>query len=265
MKKHFLIFLAIAVVLLSLAGCGSRKGAVLQSHRELPSIPAGTANAIIREAEKWIGTPYRYGAQTRRKGTDCSGMTMVIFRDKAGVALPRNSAEQQRFCMPVSRDDLQPGDLVFFSSSTRGGRVNHVGIYRGNGDFIHASSSRGVMVSNLSQKYFANHFHSAGRVRELASAKPQRRKNDRVSPPEPLQEPEQALVAVAESVRPPQNYVEIIFGVDSFPQALVARDSLPSDTAENHFEQAWQRAEAELDSIITASIDSLANIAPGEQ
>lgn len=235
---------AIIVFLFLLTGCGSKKNVASGSSSQPPAIPSATASKIIREAELWIGTPYRYGAQTRRKGTDCSGMTMVIYRDKAGVSLPRNSAEQQRFCMPVSKENLQPGDLVFFSSSTRGGRVNHVGIYRGDGEFIHASSSRGVMVSRLDQKYFATHYHSAGRVRELATAAPSRPNQPLVSPVPDLSH--------NEPVRPPQNYIEIVFNTDSIIQDTTSRDTTP-----NHYEQLWQRAEAELDSIITASIDSL--------
>lgn len=269
--------LFILVLLLPLCCCRSRRESQARHHTTQNTIPSSTANAIIREAERWIGTPYRYGAQTRRKGTDCSGMTMVIFRDKAGVQLPRNSAAQQQACMLVRRSELQPGDLIFFSSSKRGGRVNHVGIYRGNGEFIHASSSRGVMVSRLDQKYFDTHYHSAGRVRELATVQPKGGKNkDRrgQSAPAPVAPP-------APVAGPPSNYVEIIFGADTLatdfvqrpdtvgtaseagattPQTaiiaadtlIIVRDSIPEPPAD-----LWHRAEAQLDSIISSSLDSL--------
>ena len=122
------------------------------------------AHAVVMEAQRWIGTPYRYGKQQRKSGTDCSGMVMTIFEHKADIQLPRNSARQQMACTPVSRNDLQPADLVFFTSSSRGGKVSHVGIYTGNGHFIHASSSRGVIESSLEEPYYRSHYHSAGRV-----------------------------------------------------------------------------------------------------
>lgn len=128
------------------------------------TVPNQAINDVISEARSWIGTPYVFGGTDKGLGTDCSGMVMTIYRNKAGVLLPRNSARQQEYCKPVKKKELVAGDLVFFSSSKGGGRVGHVGIYTGNGEFIHASSSRGVTVSRLDQKYFATHYHSAGRV-----------------------------------------------------------------------------------------------------
>ncbi len=167
MRKPVVLIL-LCIVMALVYSCGSKRSA---SRRQEQAMPSSTAAAIIREAERWIGTPYRYGWSQRRKGTDCSGMVMVIYQEKAGVRLPRNSAGQQQFCQPLQRSELQPGDLVFFSPSTRRRRVSHVGIYIGNDRFIHASASRGVMVSELSQRYFDTHFHSAGRVRQLATEK----------------------------------------------------------------------------------------------
>ncbi len=137
--------------------------------REEISMPAkgmdpALARRIVAEANKWIGTPYRYGGEKRGKGTDCSGMVMVIYRDIAGVKLPRSSREQQSFCKKIERKKLAPGDLVFFASKAGGARVGHVGIYRGKGEFVHASSSRGVIVSRLDEKYYQRHYHSGGRI-----------------------------------------------------------------------------------------------------
>lgn len=165
MRKPVVLIL-LCIVMALVYSCGSKRSA---SRRQEQAMPSSTVAAIVREAERWIGTPYRYGWSQRRKGTDCSGMIMVIYQEKAGVRLPRNSAGQQQFCQPLQRSELQPGDLVFFSPSTRRRRVSHVGIYIGNDRFIHASASRGVMISELSQRYFDTHFHSAGRVRQLAT------------------------------------------------------------------------------------------------
>ncbi len=177
MKKLPGIILLCAIAAIVPPSCGSHKDTALavgESGQVGQVGPAGQegensgisrrmASEIIAEARRWIGTPYVHGGKSRR-GTDCSGMVMVIYEEKAGVRLPRNSARQQEFCAPVRRADLAPGDLVFFSSSVRGKRVSHVGIYTGDDRFIHASSSRGVMVSNLNEKYYASHYHSAGRV-----------------------------------------------------------------------------------------------------
>lgn len=123
-----------------------------------------TPDALIREAEKWLGTPYRYGGSERGKGTDCSGLTMEVYRTVTGLKIPRNSAAQQEFCIPMKRDKLETGDLVFFSSKKGGGRVSHVGLYVNDGVFIHASTSSGVIASHLDENYYATHYHSAGRV-----------------------------------------------------------------------------------------------------
>lgn len=257
------LLLMVIVTLLPLCCCRSHRQAQSTHHTSQNSIPASTANTIIREAERWIGTPYSYGAQTRRKGTDCSGMTMVIFRDKAGVQLPRNAAAQQQACMPVRRQDLQPGDLVFFKPGVRSNRVSHVGIYRGNGEFIHASRSSGVKVSSLDEKYYITHYHSAGRIPQLATAhKTDRRESG----------PHQGAGSSAATTPqgPPRNYIEVVFNADS-PSAAVAippvmRDTIAAvsdtavlapDTIAPAPADLWHRAEAELDSIISASLDSL--------
>ncbi len=143
-------------------------------------LPPKLALSIEREARSWLGTKYRYGGK-ERSGTDCSGMVMVVFEKAADVKLPRDSRSQQAWCKPLRRSELAKGDLVFFASKSGGSRVSHVGIYLGDGDFIHASSSRGVIISNLSQDYYARHFHSAGRVgaleKDLKGSKAEKEEN----------------------------------------------------------------------------------------
>ena len=158
-----LMALTVIVLMLALAGSGCRSQRAT-ARGAAPAVVSPAASSIIEEARRWLGTPYRYGGKERRRGTDCSGMVMEVYRTTTGVALPRNSAHQQEFCRKIKRSELSAGDLVFFSSKRGGGRVSHVGIYVGDGRFIHASSSRGVMESGLDEQYFATHFHSAGRV-----------------------------------------------------------------------------------------------------
>lgn len=122
---------------------------------------------MVKEAKKWIGTKYRYGGHSR-SGTDCSGMVMEVYKKVCGVKLPRSSREQRDFCKSIKRGDLRCGDLVFFSTGKSKSSVSHVGMYIGDGEIIHASSSRGVMVSSLDERYFQRTYHSSGRV--LAAA-----------------------------------------------------------------------------------------------
>lgn len=118
--------------------------------------------SIIGEAARWIGTPYRFGG-TEPSGVDCSGFVMTVFNKAAGRSLPRNSSAQQAWCEPVDRASLRPGDLVFFATGTDRDRVTHVGLYIGNDEIIHASTSRGVVISQLKLPYFTQRYHSAGR------------------------------------------------------------------------------------------------------
>lgn len=163
-----------ALMLLS-SSCGSKKKAVRQyeadglypvevrtDEKKAEKKKKGIRTRIVEEARSWVGTPYRYGGESR-KGTDCSGMVMNVYRDVTGIKLPRNSAKQGEYCRSIKRSELLVGDLVFFTSR-RGKGINHVGIYVGNGCFVHASTSRGVIVSDLDQDYYTRTYHSAGRV-----------------------------------------------------------------------------------------------------
>ena len=117
-------------------------------------------SSALRDAgQPWLGTPYRWGGESRR-GIDCSAFVRQFMRDNLGVDLPRATDGQQYEGLPVQKDDLLPGDLVFFRRRS----VRHVGVYLGDGDFIHASSSRGVTVSNLSEGYYERAYWMARRV-----------------------------------------------------------------------------------------------------
>ncbi len=119
--------------------------------------------ALLQEASGWLGTKYEYGGHSRG-GTDCSGMVMEVFKSSAGIALPRNSREQMEACLSIDRKHLKPGDLVFFANNLRTGRIGHVGLYVGEGKIIHATSSRGVIISSLDEDYWHNHYAASGRV-----------------------------------------------------------------------------------------------------
>lgn len=121
---------------------------------------ASRGGAVLNSAHRYMGTPYVFGA-TGNGGFDCSGFVMRVFQQH-GIYLPRTADVQYNVGTKVARGDEQPGDLVFFETYLPG--PSHVGIYVGNGNFIHASSSRGVTTSNLNQTYYAARYLGAKRV-----------------------------------------------------------------------------------------------------
>lgn len=123
-----------------------------------PSIAA----KVINSAENKLGSTYVYG-DTGKDGYDCSGLVYSIYNNELGISIPRSSVSQSTFGKQVSKSDLQEGDLVFFN--TVGNGVSHVGIYVGDGKFIHASSGQGkVMTSSLDEGYYQERYVNATRV-----------------------------------------------------------------------------------------------------
>ncbi len=115
--------------------------------------------SLLRFIEDWYGTRYRYGGNTRA-GIDCSGFTCTMASSVFGKTLPRTSREQYDKSQKIPVDYLQQGDLVFFNTS---GGVSHVGIYLTNNKFVHASTSSGVVISDLNEDYYRRRFIGAGR------------------------------------------------------------------------------------------------------
>lgn len=119
--------------------------------------------SVVALAKQYIGVPYVYGGSSP-KGFDCSGFTSYIYR-QMGVTIPRGASSQYAAGTAVSRENLQPGDLVFIANPayTAGYPVSHVGIYVGNGQYIHADSSRGVTISSLFGSTYGPHYAGARR------------------------------------------------------------------------------------------------------
>lgn len=119
-------------------------------------------SALFAEIDSWMGTPYRYGKHEKSLGTDCSGFTMEIYDKVFGIKLNRSSEGQVANTVEIKPKDLQIGDLVFYV--TRGQRISHVGIYVGNNKFVHATTSRGVIISDMDEDYYKKRYVRSGRV-----------------------------------------------------------------------------------------------------
>ena len=112
------------------------------------------------EFDDWRGIRHRMGGNGSR-GFDCSGFSLHLFAATLGVNLPRTTAEQATLGWPVDRSHLRPGDLVFFQPPSY---PRHVGVYVGNGEFVHASSSKGVTLSRLDSTYWRRHYWMSRRI-----------------------------------------------------------------------------------------------------
>lgn len=146
--------MAVTGLLLLMAACSSQP--VLQ--------PGGkTANvkqALLRQYESWQGVPYRLGGTTKR-GVDCSALVQITYKELFALDLPRKTEDQSHLGSPVKTVNRQSGDLVFFKTGRTG---RHVGIYLEDGRFMHASTRRGVMISNMSDNYWRRHYWKTQRL-----------------------------------------------------------------------------------------------------
>jgi murein DD-endopeptidase / murein LD-carboxypeptidase len=111
--------------------------------------------------EEWLNTPYRYAGKTIN-GIDCSGFVNKIYENVYCYFISGNAADLFKKVIPLSRDMLKEGDLVFFKINRK--NISHVGLYLGNDKFVHASVGRGVIISDLNQPYYRKYFVKGGRV-----------------------------------------------------------------------------------------------------
>ncbi|GGC05209.1 peptidase P60 [Marinobacterium zhoushanense] len=151
--------IGVALLLVLLAGCSSTPRYASAPYH-LSSPPAQVRVDLVEQYQRWQGVPYRLGGMDRT-GIDCSGLVFRVFDDLYDLRLPRTTEQQLQFGIPIERHQLQIADLVFFKTSWK---VRHVGIYLGNGDFLHASTSRGVMISSLDNPYWQSHYLASRRA-----------------------------------------------------------------------------------------------------
>jgi len=158
-------------MLAALGGCATAPVVVVQAPVEdaraqalpfvWPRAPAAFyPDPLMVLYDEWKGTRHRYGGLSR-DGIDCSGFVQVGFRDLYEIELPRTTRDQARQGVDVARDGLEYGDLVFFKT---GRRWRHVGIFLGGGRFLHVSSTLGVTISSLEERYWSRRYWKAVRI-----------------------------------------------------------------------------------------------------
>ena len=167
-RRNALVALSTALLLASCGGGGEnvRPGTSPPAQRTWsdprPADPA-KANAVLMRAISLVGTPYRYGGNTPEGGFDCSGLVNYVYRDMLDLRLPRTSRDLAAMEGPrIAPDRLSGGDLVFFGA---GSTVSHVGIYVGEGRFVHAPNSGGtVRLDRLDGSWWREHYRGARRL-----------------------------------------------------------------------------------------------------
>ena len=124
--------------------------------------PSASGSQILAKAQQYLGAPYVYGGASP-SGFDCSGFVYYVLKE-LGYSPYRTPADQYKMGTAVSKSNLQPGDIVFFANTYASG-ISHVGIYAGDGQFIHAPNSRSVVsYSSLTSGYWSDHYYGARRM-----------------------------------------------------------------------------------------------------
>jgi len=151
MRKYLLIILPIIILL----GACSSQPPRPKYHSTKHKVANDDIKRLVKGSKNHIGEPYRYGGRNR-KGWDCSGFVSGMYYSYLSVKLPRNTRSLYDASYRVKSRKTKPGDLVFFKIKKK--HPSHVGIYLGKGKFIHASTSSGVVISSLNEKYYKKYF-----------------------------------------------------------------------------------------------------------
>ncbi len=164
MKKILLL----SILMLFMASCGSSRRTTETKviGKSTTTVSSKRISKVVNHAKKFEGTRYKYGG-TDKRGMDCSGLVYTSFKEE-NIALPRISREMAKKGIRIKLNETEEGDLVFFRTNKNRKTINHVGLVvesdRGEIKFIHSTTSRGVIVSSLEEKYWKNSFVEVRRV-----------------------------------------------------------------------------------------------------
>ncbi len=169
MRYHILLYILFIPLILS--SCGTQRLSISKSKTQELSRKLGfTVSrkdniALMEEVSHWLGTPYRLGGTTRQ-GVDCSGFVNAVYKKVYHKQLQRTVAQiYNTDCKRIGKKRVKQGDVVFFNFKKRHRRqLTHMGIYLKRGYFVHASTSRGVMINHLSQEYYRKGWRKSGRI-----------------------------------------------------------------------------------------------------
>lgn len=172
MRKVFVITLIASIVLFGFPSCKSKKkptkkAKTTQKHIVKQSISAsGNDNKkLYKVVNEWLGTPYKYGG-CDKKGTDCSCLVLNIYKEVYGIDLYRSAYDIMKNVFFVEKNQIKEGDILFFITN-KNKTVSHVGIYLKDNLFIHSSTSKGVILTNLDEPYYVKAFYKAGRHQKV--------------------------------------------------------------------------------------------------
>ena len=157
------IYILFLIALLS--GCSSQTtnpSTAIQQPLSKSANQLEIKQSLYTQYKEWKGVGYRIGG-LYKSGIDCSGFAYVTFRSKLGITLPRTTEEQARRGIPVKKSELKAGDLIFLKT---GRTIRHVGMYLENGKFLHASTSKGVIISSINNVYWKSRYWKARRIRQ---------------------------------------------------------------------------------------------------
>lgn len=265
------VLTAVAVIAL-LVSCGASRGGVKTANRngndKTVKINHGSkkpqsdkfvleknldkeTKTLLSEAESWIGVPYLYGGNDRN-GIDCSGFVLQVYLKALKISLPRTSRQQNEYCTSVKRERLQPGDLVFFDTKRKiDGTVSHVGLYVGDGNMIHASTSKGVILTSIDSDFYSSRFLGGGRVEPFYAMKKKSEKTDMLasgnSPKAPKTEKKKPAAETPKAAKPKPKT----------PKAEPRKQESPSPAVEPRPQNSGDARSLVLNSLIEEKIDSI--------
>lgn len=161
----------LCLVILGLSFVTSPLWATIQPRSVAPSglgssllVPQPSIDNVIDRAHELLGTPYKWGGTSVAQGFDCSGFLVYLFKTEANIVIPRTTLAMHRStAAAIRRDELEPGDAVFFKGNGRG-QINHVGLYIGEGKFIHSPrTGKNIRIDSLSNRYWKRNYTGAKR------------------------------------------------------------------------------------------------------